>query len=92
MVAILSSESFTVASTIFERWNCRLEVPLEVITNLGKEFCAKLTKDLFQLLKITNSITTAYHPQCNSRAEVADNTFTMYLTSFINNTTLDWEN
>ena len=79
------------ATDIFERWICRFGVPLEIITEQGKECCTRLTKDLFQLLQITHSTTTAYHPQCNSQAEVADKMITKYLTSYISETTLDWE-
>ena len=60
------------ASAILKRWLCRFGVPLEIITDQGKEFCAKLAKDLFQLLQITHSTTTAYHPLCNSQVEVAN--------------------
>ena len=91
MVAIPNKESFTVASAIFERWICRFGVPLEIVTDQGKEFCAKLTKDLFQLLEINHSTTSAYHPQCNSQAEVANKTIAKYLTSYVNESTLDWE-
>ena len=59
MVAITNKESFTVASAIFERWICRFGVPLEIVTDQGKEFCAKLTKDLFQLLQINHSTTSS---------------------------------
>ena len=48
-------------------------------------------QDLFQLLQITHSTTTAYHPQCNSQVEVANKTIAQYLTSYINETTVDWE-
>ena len=82
MVGIPSKESFTVASSIFKKWICCLGVPLEIITNQGKEFCTKLTKDLFQL-QITHSIITAYHPQCNREAEMANKTITKYLMSLV---------
>ena len=64
---------------------------MEIITNQGKEFCAKPTKDLFQFLQITHSTTTAYNPQCNSQADVANKKIDKFLTSNISNTTPDWE-
>ena len=66
-------------------------MPQEIITDQGKEFCAKLTKDLFQLLQITHLTTTADHPQCNSQAEVANKTIAKYLTSYVSDSTSDWE-
>jgi len=36
--------------------------------------------------------TTPAHPQCNAQVEVFNKTIKRYLASFIDNTTLDWEN
>ena len=35
--------------------------------------------------------TAPYHPQTNSQAEVANKTIAKYLNSFVNDSTLDWE-
>ena len=59
IVAISNKGLFTVAPAIFKRWICPFGTPLEIIADQGKKFCAKLTKDLFQLLQITHSTTTA---------------------------------
>ena len=66
-------------------------MPLDVVTDQGKEFCGELTEDLFRLMKVTHLKTTAYHPQCNSQAEVANKTIAKYLASFVSDSTLDWE-
>ena len=42
-------------------------------------------------MKVSHLKTTAYHPQCNSQAEVANKTIAKYLASFVDSTTLDWE-
>ena len=91
LVALPNKEAATVAQAIFERWFCRFGIPLEVITDQGKEFCAELTEDLFKLMKTDHRTTTAYHPQCNSQAEVANKTIAKYLSSFTDDSTLDWE-
>jgi len=91
LVALPNKEAATVAAAIFEKWFCRHGVPLDVITDQGKEFCAELTEDLFKLMKVDHLKTTAYHPQCNSQAEVANKTIAKYLASFVDDTTLDWE-
>ena len=91
LVALPNKEAETVAEAIFSRWICRFSCPIEVVTDQGKEFCAKLTDDLFKLLQIKHTTTTAYHPQCNSQAEVANKTIAKYLASFVNAATLDWE-
>lgn len=91
LVALPNKESATVAQAIFERWICRFGMPLEVITDGGKEFVGQLTKDLFKLLGIQHTTTSPYHPQCNSQAEVANKTIAKYLASFVADSTLDWE-
>ena len=91
LVALPNKEAPTVAQAIFEKWFCRFGIPLEVITDQGKEFCAELTEDLFKLMKVEHRTTTAYHPQCNSQAEVANKTIAKYLASFVDDSTLDWE-
>jgi len=92
LVALPNKESRTVAEAIFEKWFCRFGIPLEVITDQGKEFCGELTEDLFKLMRVDHRTTTAYHPQCNSQAEVANKTIAKYLSSFTDDSTLDWEN
>jgi len=39
----------------------------------------------------TLNTTAAYHPQCNAQAEVCNKTIAKYLNSFVDETTLDWE-
>ena len=91
LVVIPSKEASVVAKAIFDRWICRFGCPLEIVTDQGKEFCAQLTDELFKLLDIHHSTTTAYHPQCNSQAEVANKTIAKYLSRVVDDTTLDWE-
>ena len=42
LVAINNKEAETVTEAIFKKWICRYGVPLEIITDQGKEFCNKL--------------------------------------------------
>ena len=91
LTVIPSKDAATVAGAIYDRWICRFGCPLQVVTDQGKEFCAQLTKELFQLLGIQHSTTTAHHPQCNSQAEVANKTIAKYLSRVVDESTLDWE-
>ena len=91
LVALSNKEATTVAEAIFSKWICRFGCPTEVVTDQGKEFCAQLTEDLFRLMQVKHSTTSAYHPQCNSQAEVANKTIAKYLASFVDGSTLDWE-
>jgi transposase InsO family protein len=91
LVVIPSKDAATVAKAIYDRWICRFGCPLQVVTDQGKEFCAQLTDELFTLLNIQHTTTTAYHPQCNSQAEVANKTIAKYLSRVVGEDTLDWE-
>jgi len=51
----------------------------------------KMSEELYKLLDIKRSHTSGYHPQCNAQAEVGNKTIARYLASFVNTTTLDWE-
>ena len=42
-------------------------------------------------MQVSHLKTTAYHPQCNGQAEVANKTIAKYLASFVDESTLDWE-
>jgi len=91
LVAIPDKEAQTVAEAIFNRWICRYGSPLQITTDGGKEFCSKLSDRLYDLMKIDHLTTSPYHPQCNSQAEVVNKTIAKYLSSFVDQTTLDWE-
>jgi hypothetical protein len=91
LVALSNKESLTVATAIFYKWICRYGVPLELVTDQGREFVAKLSKDIWDKLQLVHTTTTARHPQCNSQAEVANKTIARYLGSFVDDSTLDWE-
>ena len=41
LVAIDNKEAATVAEAIFEKWFCRYGIPMEIITDGGKEFQRK---------------------------------------------------
>ncbi len=47
LVALPNNEANTVAEAIFDKWICRFGAPLDLVTDQGTEFCAKLSKELF---------------------------------------------
>ena len=91
LVALPNKEADTVADAMFAHWLCRYGIPMEVITDQGKEFCNKLSDELWKLMEMKHGRTSAYHPQCNSQVEVANKTIAKYLKSVVDRTTLDWE-
>jgi hypothetical protein len=81
-----------VAKAIFNEWFCKFGIPAQIHTDGGKEFVNKLSNELFMLLNIQHTKTTPAHPQCNAQVEVFNKTVKKYLASFVDDTTLDWEN
>ena len=82
VVAVPNKEAQTVGQAIFKRWICRFGCPLEIISDGGKEFVNTISAELYKLLNIKHSRTTAYHPQCNSQVERFNQTVAKYLASF----------
>ncbi len=76
---------------IFIHWICRFGSPIQIHSDNGTEFVNKLSKELFKLLEIKHTTTTPGHPQCNAQAEVFNKTMAKYLASFVDESTLDWE-
>jgi len=91
LVVLPNKEALTVATALLNRWICRHGLPLEFITDQGKEFTNKMAEKLFQSLDVRHSTTASYHPQCNSQAEVCNKTIAKYLAAFVDESTLDWE-
>jgi hypothetical protein len=46
---------------------------------------------LFELLNLQHSKTSPYHPQFNSQVEVFNKTVKKYLASYVDKTTLNWQ-
>jgi hypothetical protein len=80
----------TVAKAIFP--NGFVNSVSQIHTDGRKEFVNKLSRELFDLLNVEHTKTTPTHPQCNAQVEVFNKTVKKYLASFMDNTTLDWEN
>ena len=49
------------------------------------------TKELYKLLKITGTLSTAYHPQTDGQMERVNQEVEVYLHAFINHHQDDWE-
>ncbi len=79
------------AKAIFEEWFCKIGTPAQIHTDGGKEFVNKLLSELCELLNVQHTKTTPYHPQCNSQVEVFNKMVKKYLASYVDETTLNWE-
>jgi hypothetical protein len=92
VTAVENKEAKTVAKDISNKWFCKFSIQAPIHTDSGKEFVNKLSSKLFTLLNVQHSKTTLAHPQCNAQVEVFNKKVKKYLASFVDNTTLDWEN
>ncbi len=79
------------AKAIFEQWFCKFGIPAQIHTDSGKEFVNKLKAELCELLNVQHSKMTPYHPQCNAQVEVFNKTVQKYLASYVDETTLNWD-
>jgi len=59
-------------------------LPAKIVSDRGPQFATRLMKTLYQKLKITHALTTAYHPQFNGQTERANQEVEQHLRLFIN--------
>ena len=90
VVAIPDKTALTVSNEIFINWICRFGTQIQINSDRVKEFYNKLADKIYELLDIKHTKTSPAHPQCNSQVEVFA-TVAKYLASFVDNSTLDWE-
>ena len=61
------------------------------LTDHGPQFIAEFTRELYRLLGITLSTTTAYHPQADRQTECVNQKLEQYLWVFVNECQDDWD-
>ena len=59
-------------------------LPHSIVSDRGPQFFAEFTQELYRLLGITLSSTTAYHPQADGQTERVNQEVEQYLQVFIN--------
>ena len=79
-----------VADAIFENWICRFSCPQQIVSDRGLEFVNNTLKELCQLLRIDRTMTSAFHPATNSAAESFNRTIKKYLSTMLEQNTLEW--
>lgn len=63
-----------------------------IVSDRGPQFIAKFWKALCQVIKITPSLSTPYHPQTDGQSERINAILEQYLRAYINYLQDDWEN
>src|ERR1700675_4125039 len=80
------------AATLFLRevWKHH-GLPTSVISNRSPQFVAKFTRELYRLLGINLSTSTAYHPQPAGQTERINKEMEVYLRIFVNERQDNWD-
>jgi len=81
----------TVAKTTVDRFISRFGCPLEIHTDQGKNVDGNLMRRLCDLLQITKTRTTPYHPASNGQVERANRTILQAIRCFLNKSQADWD-
>jgi hypothetical protein len=71
-----------VAKALFEQWFCKFGIP----ARNSWQNCVNCT-----MSNIPKQHLTTYHPQCNTQVEVFNKTVKKYLASYVDETTLNWD-
>jgi hypothetical protein len=66
-------------------------LPRRIVSDQGLQFVAEFTRELYRLLGITLSTTTAYHPQVDGQTERINQELEQYLQVFVNERQDDWD-
>jgi len=69
VIPIGSITAETVAKNFYNHWITRFGVPIQVITDQGRQFESELFRSLAKLCGAKITHTTPYHPQCNGKIE-----------------------
>jgi hypothetical protein len=51
-----------VSTPVFDHWVCHFGTPVNIISDQGKEYCARAAEQLFKNLRLKHNHTTAGHP------------------------------
>ena len=89
-VPIRDKQASTVAKAIVDNIFLKWGLCLEVLTDLGKEFEAELTQELFNILGIHRLKTSGYRPQTNGACEVWHRTLNAMLAKAVKESQKDW--
>jgi hypothetical protein len=75
----------------FQDGFCRHGLPLEIVSDNGKEFCNEIVDTFMKLMDIKKTNTTPNHLQTNTQAEVCNKYIAACLKNKGLSSTLDWE-
>ena len=69
VVPLSDTSSLTCANALFSGWICRFGVPSSLTSDRGTQFSGSVWRNMCQVLGVSHSMTTAFHPQANGMVE-----------------------
>jgi transposase InsO family protein len=66
-------------------------IPRSMLSDCGPQFIAEFMRELYRLLGITISSSTAYHPQSNRQTECVNQELEQYIRIFVSKRQNDWD-
>ncbi len=89
--ALVDMSAQSVADELVTQFICRFGVPREIHTDQGSQFESDMFAYLCELLQITKTRTTPYHPQSDGMIERFNRTVVQMLSIFVNDHRNDWD-
>ncbi len=91
MFAMKNLEASTIARILVDQVFCRYGMPLQILTDLGKNFESELFSEMCRCLSIDKIRTTAYKPSTNGNIERFHGTLNSILSKWVNDNQRDWD-
>ena len=80
-----------VANILVSRLFSRFEPPTVIHSDQGQNFDRILMHEVYNLMGLKKTCTTAYHPQCDDLVERQNRTLQAIITNFVFEHSLDWD-
>lgn len=84
-------EARTIADKLVNHFICKFGIPMQILTDQGKDFTSTLLKEVARLFRIKQIQTSAYRPQSNGALERSHATLADYLKHYILTKQTDWD-
>ena len=84
-------EAVTVTKILMNEVIARFGIPDKIHSDQGKQFESNLFKELYEMLQIDKTRTTAYHPQSDGMVERFNRTLVSMIGIFVNDHHSDWD-
>ena len=89
--ATRDQKATTVANILVSRLFSRFGPPTIIHSDQGKNFDSILMHEVYNLMGLKKTRTTAYHPQCDGLVERQNRTLQAIITNFVLEHSLDWD-